>query len=113
MANWLPALIWMLPAFPAPVLLADMLAPFVIVTEPLVRILMLPPGLFPDDWVKIPLPAPSIVTLCAELPAPVGPWTVIVPPLKGAAGAANKARATACSAPLLLRIWPPLLIARL
>ena len=32
-ANWLPALIWILPAFPGPVLLAEMLAPLVNVAD--------------------------------------------------------------------------------
>ena len=47
--NWLPALIWMLPAFPAPVLLAEIVAPFVRLTDPPATILMSPPGRFPVD----------------------------------------------------------------
>jgi len=76
---------------------------------------MLPPGRLPVDCVNIPLSAPSMVTLSATLPLPLCPWTVMVPPVKGEAVVGDTAKVRSCcvSAPLLLRICPPPLIAKL
>src|SRR5215469_7631838 len=64
----------MLPAFPAPVLLAEMLAPFVNATDWPAAILMSPPAPLASAFVNNPLLDPVSVT------GPVA-FTVRIPPL--------------------------------
>src|SRR6185436_9694060 len=79
--KFLPALIMMLPASPAPVLLAETLAPLVRVADWLAVMVMLPPAPSPDVDVEM-WPPFAIVTVGAETviwpPLPVAPKSLVL-----------------------------------